>query len=33
MDTGRLTVDVSAATPLGLPRQTLPDVLAGFTPS
>lgn len=33
MDTGTLTVDAPAASPLGLPRQTLPDVLARFTPS
>ncbi len=33
MDTGTLTVDAPAASPLGLPQQTLPDVLANFTPS
>lgn len=33
MDTGVLTVDAPATSPLALPRQTLPDVLATFTPS
>jgi len=33
MDIGVLAVDAAAASPLGLPRQTLPDVLARFTPS
>ena len=33
MDIGVLTVDAPTASPLGLPRQTLPDVLARFTPS
>lgn len=33
MDTGQLTVDVRAASPLALPQQTLPDVIARFTPS